>query len=230
MTQLSRQERLRVDQAALRALQLASTILDFTATGDPPDRYVLTFRGRGLRRELTAQAGMGQPRVVTTDLHECELRMPLSYPERPPDIRWITPLFHPNVSFSGFLGLADIGLSWSDNLQLDIIVERLWNVARLAYVDLDRATNYGAKSWLERENTQPLPLDPRPIRDKIRATNPNVIQYQRRGQRTQLVPPAGATEELFFIGEDTPTPVLRLGSRRRHVVTDPGDDDILFIE
>jgi ubiquitin-protein ligase len=35
-------------------------------------------------------------------------RMPYGYPERPPDIRWLTPILHPNISFSGFLNLRKL--------------------------------------------------------------------------------------------------------------------------
>ena len=77
--------------------------------------------------------------------------MPYGYPERPPDIRWLTPILHPNISFSGFLNLAEVGLPWSEDLGLEVVCERLWDVARGSYMNLEKSANYAAKSWFEKE-------------------------------------------------------------------------------
>src|SRR5687767_11693399 len=110
----ARNARLAADLAALERLRADSSILMFEPAGEPPDRYTLAFRGKGLGRQ-----GMSTD-VSVIELHEVDLRMPYSYPERPPDVRWLTPIVHPNVSFSGFLNLAEIGLPWTSDLTLDI--------------------------------------------------------------------------------------------------------------
>src|SRR5438132_855496 len=48
-----RDDRLRADFLLLKALDEASSILSLEATGDPPDRYTVTFRGQG--RDRSAQ-------------------------------------------------------------------------------------------------------------------------------------------------------------------------------
>jgi hypothetical protein len=212
----SRAARLNSDLAVLEALRGESTILSFEPAGEPPDRYTLTFRGKGLGRE-----GMSTD-VSVIELHQIDLRMPYSYPERPPDVRWLTPIVHPNISFSGFLNLAEIGLPWTPDLTLDILCERLWDVARGAYVNLEKAANYSAKNWYEQECSFELPVDPRPLRDKAGVSVTNVVKYQRRGSAVQLA--AGTPMEVMYIDENTPVPPLPPRVRRGR-----GGEDVLYI-
>lgn len=222
MSKQQRQERLLEDLKHLEALRDASTIFDFVSHGDPPDRYTLTFRGRGIRRDRTADDG-----VQFVDEHRCEIRLSYAYPERPPDLRWITPTYHPNVTFSGFISLRDLGLPWERDLSLDVVCERLWDVARMAYVDLDNASNFNAKNWLLHECRVSLPADNRPLRDAPGPGTGNIVRYERRGQRVALPQPTAA-EEVFFIGDETtPGPAAPLSSRRRP--DDNSDDGIFFI-
>jgi len=81
----SRDQRLREDLAALQAMKEESTIFDFESDGDPPDRYTVIFNGKGI-----CELGSGQAVIEFLDQHRCELRLPYSYPERGPDIRWLT--------------------------------------------------------------------------------------------------------------------------------------------
>jgi ubiquitin-protein ligase len=219
VSETTRQQRLAADFEALAELRSASTILEFEATGQPPDRYDLTFRGRGLRRD----ASTGE--ILDVEVHEAEVRLTLSYPRHPPDIRWLTPLFHPNVSFGGFIRLDDLGLPWTEALGLDVVCERLWDVARLAHYDLDRATNYAARNWLQERQDVALPVDRRPLRDKMPPRNANVIRYRRRGDQHVELPQAERIEEILYIDETTPVPPIQLGSRRRRA----DGDDVLYI-
>lgn len=214
-----RDDRLNAELEALRALRKASTILDFEFSGDPPDRYTLEFRGRGVSQVRSD--------VEFADVHRIELRLPYSFPQKPPDFRWLTPIFHPNISFSGFISLDDIGLPWQDELGLDVICERLWDVARLSYLDLSAATNHCARGWFESSCSLTLPVDVRPMRDRSIATGKNVVRYQRCGERRVPVP--GQASDVLFIGEDTPTPAIpvRIVSYR---YPSKDDDDVLYIE
>ena len=190
----SRRQAQRVaDLQALRALRADSTVFDF---GEAPDQYTLIFRGAGLYREPVS--GL----VIPVDQHRCLLHLPFSYPQRPPEIRWLTPLLHPNVSFGGFIRLQDVGLD--ENAGMDAICERLWDVARLAYYDLHQATNRAARRWVESQQDCTLPIDPRPLRDRALRSNANVIRY-RRGEGGGVVLLQGANEqEILYIGDDAP--------------------------
>lgn len=216
----SREDRLKSELKLLEQLRESSSIFSFEGTGTPPDRFTLVFRGKGIARDISARAD-----VEIVEVHRVELRLPFAYPKVPPDIRWVTPIFHPNVSFSGFIHLADVGLPWDGHVSLDVVCERLWDVARLAYLNLDKATNYSAKNWFEEQRLLKLPMDARPLRDRAAPAAKNVVRYQRRGQTPSPPPVDEQAKDILFIGEDTPTPKLpRRGARRRS-----DDDDVLYI-
>jgi Ubiquitin-conjugating enzyme len=199
----SREERLTADREILAALSAASTILSFEASGDPPDRYTLTFRGKGLARDVSSQAD-----IVIVELHQIDLRMPYSYPASPPDIRWLTPIWHPGVSFSGFVNLADAGLSWTSDLSIDVVCERLWDIARAEIVNPSKAANYAAKTWFEKECSYNLPVDARPLRDRAATSGANIVRYERRGKSGVHLFGVSTASEVIFIDESTPTPPL----------------------
>lgn len=237
-----RDQRLAEEHKRLERLQAQSTIFEFESQGDPPTKYVVTFRGPGITRSLTSSE-----EIEKVDLHRCELRLPYAFPQRPPDIRWLTPVHHPNISFSGLVKLRDVGLPWEEDLSLDIICERLWDMARLAYYDEDRATNYSARNWLEEQDEIGLPIDHRPLRDKEMPFSSNVIKYERRSERQRndkppgkrTARPAAASERttleakhperqppaqqdgILFIGDESPP---RAQPRRRD-----NDDDVVYI-
>jgi ubiquitin-protein ligase len=221
MTQSARDQRLEADYEAIERLDQASTIFSMEKTGEPPDRYTITFTGKGLGRDPSSQS-----EVTTVELHQIDLRMPYSYPQSPPDIRWITPIMHPNVSFSGFVNLADIGVVWTRETPIELVIERLWDVARGEFVNSTKATNYAAKNWFEKQDDFNLPVDHRPLRDGAPGGGTNIVRYERRGGRgVQL---AGSSAEVMFIDENTPTPQMpprRPIPRRRR----GSDDDVMYI-
>lgn len=220
-----REQRLIADLESLRALKKSSTIFDFEATGEAPDRYMILFRGNGITRDTSADAN-----IETVELHKIEIRLPYSYPQRSPDIRWTTPILHPNVSFSGFINVKDIGLPWEQEVGLDVVCERLWDVARLAYMNLENAANYSAKNWFEDECTIDLPVDPRTLRDKNAPVGSNVIRYQRKGTPHVSTAEPQPGQDVFYIGENTPTPDLPKPRRQMPARRPPpNDDDVIYI-
>src|SRR4051794_15197880 len=82
--------RLRSDLAAMEQLQADSTVLQFRAFGKPAQRYLIEFRGRSLSRE--------KGKVGLRDHHEVEVKLGSSYPRSMPELRWLTPIYHPNIS------------------------------------------------------------------------------------------------------------------------------------
>lgn len=213
----TRTARLVDELARLTALKADSTLFDFEAAGDPPTRFVVSFRGKGVSRPTA-----GSAKVEDAKLHQCEIRIPYAYPDRPPDLRWLTPIAHPNISFSGLVKLTDIGLPWEQDLTLDLICERLWDMARLAYYDENSSTNYGAKQWLAEQTSIALPVDNRPLRDKSLMLSSNVVKYERRttkGQR-HLPRSSKSTSDVLFIDDQPKTATPK---RAR------GDDDVVYI-
>ena len=216
-----REDRLRADHDLLQALDAASSIFSVEVAGDPPDRYTLTFRGKGLGRDASSQSDVG-----IIELHQVDLRMPYAYPESPPDIRWITPVSHPNVSYSGFVSLADIGIVWTKEVPIDLVCERLWDVARGEFLNIEKATNYSAKNWFEKECQFALPVDRRSLRDQS-GGGVNIVRYERRaGQGVRLA--GQSAGEVMFIDENTPTPNIppRQPIPRRR---SGGGEDVIYI-
>src|SRR5262245_41985758 len=90
-----RGRRLVADFEAMKALRDQSSIMEFQAHGDPPERYLVTFRGRGLVRRSEVDP------VETTDIHRVEIRLGIDYPRSRPDLQWLTAIYHPNISAVG---------------------------------------------------------------------------------------------------------------------------------
>lgn len=208
-------ERLAAELELMRALAEKSSILEFEAEGDAPKDYKIKLLGRGISR--VSHSGQ---EVEFVELHQIEIRFGYAFPERPPEIRWLTPIFHPNISVIGHLRLDDCGLPWHEEMTLDVVCERLWDVARGAYVDVNKSNNYTAKKWFADQKVVTLPVDLRPLHSRGGPPPANVVRYQRG--------PAGAqpaSDDVLYIGDDTPTPPL---PRRRETPRRPRDDDDVF--
>ena len=217
MPSADREKRLADELEVMRALAKQSSILEFESEGDPPDKYRITLHGRGINRGSSYHA-----EVEYIDQHECEIRLRFGFPERPPEVRWLTPIFHPNISYGGYVKLEDCGLTWEENLTLDVVCERIWDLARLAWVDPETAKNYSAKKWFSEQQEITLPVDVRPLRDRGGPSPSNVIHYQRGPAL-----PTATDDGILYIGEDTPTPELPRRPPIRPRRDD--DDDVLYI-
>jgi hypothetical protein len=108
--------------------------------------------------------------------------------------------------------LGGYGTHWVPSLDLDELVEMLWDMCRWANYDAKSAFNYEAARWSEAQARFRFPLDPRPVRDKVRAGG------AKKGARRP------ADEEILII-DDGPAPAPAPRSKRRA----PPDDDVLVI-
>jgi hypothetical protein len=202
--------RLRNDLAALEALRAESTILDFTATGDPPESYVVRFAGRGAWKPNNGE-------VAIRELHEVEIRLGASYPRMMPELNWKTPIFHPNISGNGAVCLGGYGAHWVPSLNLDELCEMLWDMTRYQNYDVESPYNRAAAQWARTQSSFRLPLDSRPIRDKRAG-----VAASRDPSKPPVVGPSQSpvTNELLFLDE----------SIVDAEVVEPEDPDIMFIE
>lgn len=220
-----REERLHAELEVMQGLKAESTILEFSVVSDPPDHYTVKFRGRGINRGTSNEA-----KVDVIEFHKCEIRLPFSFPRRPPDVRWRSPICHPNISFSGLVKLREVGLPWHEDLGLDIVCVRLWDVARLAYINDEKACNDAAKNWLRKQITIKMPVDDRPLRDKLAPSRSNVIRYEWRSDDQMVFPlkPSGG-DDVFYIDDETPTPELPKPQPRYTRLPSADDEDVFFI-
>lgn len=158
MHESPRLRRLRNDLAAMERLQGESSVLHFQATGKPEQNYVIEFRGKSLARE--------RGKVTIRDRHEVEIKLGASYPRTMPELRWLTPIYHPNISEIGMVCLGGYGTHWVPSLNLDELCVMLWDMARYHNYDIRSPYNREAALWVANQTTFVFPLDTRPLRDR----------------------------------------------------------------
>lgn len=164
-----RTRRLRSDRKALDQLQADSSIFRFEALGDPADYYKLSFHGKGLWRPD------GQASVYPQERHEVHVRLGASYPRMMPELGWKSPIFHPNISASGVVCLGGYGTYWVPSLTLDELCGMLWDMIRYENYDENSPYNRDAAQWLKTQGQYRLPLDVRPLRDRLAGFVPQTV-------------------------------------------------------
>lgn len=145
----------------MEQLRAESTILDFDAVGEPAERYMVRFRGRGLWRPE------GSHSVAVRESHEVRIKLVASYPRMMPELTWLSPVFHPNISASGVVCLGGYGTHWVPSLSLDELCEMLWDMIRYRNYDVDSPYNREAALWARSQTQHFLPVDDRSIRDRM---------------------------------------------------------------
>lgn len=160
MYQSPRVRRLRNDLAALARLRTESSVFRFSSQGDPPNHYLVSFQGRSLWRD--------RGKVKTLEMHRVEIKLGSSYPRTIPEIRWVTPIYHPNISEIGMVCLGGYGTHWVPSVQLDELCMMLWDMARYHNYDIRSPYNRDAALWVANQTAILFPTDSRPLRD-IRA-------------------------------------------------------------
>jgi ubiquitin-protein ligase len=227
-----RVRRLKADSEALKALKENSTIVDFQTFGDPAERYLITFKGKGLLRKSEADP------VEVAEVHRVEIRLGIDYPRSRPDLQWLTSIYHPNISAVGAVCLGGYSTNWVPSLGLAELCEMLWDMVRYANYDPKSAYNYAAGRWSETQTQFDFPLDARNLRDRMTKTvGDNVIRFSdptapKGASPLKEAPPIvkPPEEDILIINDDTPArpsvaPQFRPQPRPR-----PADDDILIIE
>lgn len=149
--------RLRSDLAALERLRDESSVFRFRPTGTPPQQYLIAFQGRSLARD--------RGKVVVRDQHQVEIKLGASYPRTMPEVRWLTPIYHPNISEIGMVCLGAYGTHWVPSLALDELCVMLWDMARYQNYDIRSPYNREAAQWAANQATFRFPIDDRPLRD-----------------------------------------------------------------
>jgi len=105
----------------------------------------------------------GKIRILET--HRVEIKLGASYPRTMPEIRWITPIYHPNISEIGMVCLGGYGTHWVPSVQLDELCIMLWDMVRYHNYDIRSPYNRDAALWVASQATFLFPTDGRPLRD-----------------------------------------------------------------
>src|SRR5262249_16563134 len=88
-----------------------------------------------------------------------------SYPRTMPEIRWMTPIYHPNISEIGMVCLGGYGTHWVPSVQLDELCIMLWDMLRYHNYDIRSPYNRDAALWVANQTVILFPTDARPLRD-----------------------------------------------------------------
>jgi ubiquitin-protein ligase len=108
LDQSPRMRRLRADYDLMRELVSRSDVISFEARperpGLPAERYLVTFSCRG----IVGVDRKGQPRYGNK--HQVEIYLHAQYPQRWPGMKWLTPIWHPNINHHN--GSVCIDAAW----------------------------------------------------------------------------------------------------------------------
>jgi ubiquitin-protein ligase len=245
-----RSRRLKSDHKSLAQLAAESTIFSFSPYGNPPDFYMLKFRGRGVWKPDP------QGEVLLRDEHEVHIRLGASYPRMMPELAWKSPIFHPNISASGVVCLGGYGTYWVPSLALDELCTMLWDMIRYENFDETSPYNREAAAWAKHQTYFRLPIDGRPLRDKLAGATtaddlipiaapvstkppkakdrgaattpfrPTPLPQVQRAANPSPAPQPAASGDVLFIDDTEPIEAQIVPQPRRA----SGDGDILFID
>ena len=154
-----RDKRLYNDFRKLKSLKLSSPFVDFMAFGDPPERYVITLTCKGLEWDDELK------NPIVTEKHDFEIYLPQHYPTGKPYVKWLTPIFHPNImphDYEKNPGFVCTG-SWNPSQDLGDLVVKLAEM--IQYKNFEATydcLNLEAARWALK-NMHLLPVDKREI-------------------------------------------------------------------
>ena len=144
MAEDPRIRRLRSEYAHLMELRARSDLIDFqyflVMPDTPPERYIVTFKCLGI-----ASVGSDR-RPVYANEHKVAMYLDATYPGIPPRMKWLTPIWHPNIEHKEPHRVCIDNTWWSPGRTLDKVVLMLGEMVQYK--------NYHA------DQSPPYPIDP----------------------------------------------------------------------
>jgi ubiquitin-protein ligase len=108
VTETPRFRRLKADYEKMLELKAHSDLIDFEVVdpkpGFPPEKYIVTFKCKS----IVGVDMFGRPRFG--DKHQVAIYLHNEYPHRWPGLKWLTPIWHPNIK--GANGSVCIDAAW----------------------------------------------------------------------------------------------------------------------
>lgn len=149
-----RERRLRNEEVQVRELVNRSEFIQILTTeGDPPEKYRIRFTCRGVEK-INAY---GQP--VFRDVHDVTVYLHAEYPLKQPQLKWHTPIFHPNIHVTGAVCIG----AWWPAKTIDELLLTLGEMVQYRNFDPNDPMNSKAAAWAKR-NTHLFPVDTRPLK------------------------------------------------------------------
>lgn len=166
LEQSPRMRRLLADHERMREIAARSDLIHFEASaprpGLPPERYVVTFTCRG----IVGTDRKGRPKLG--EHHQVEIYLHNQYPQRWPGLKWLTPIWHPNIHHLNGSVCIDAAW-WTASRSLDRLVVMLGEMVQY-------------KNFHDDPTRPPFPWDPEAARwcRKYRTRNPRAFPVDRR--------------------------------------------------
>lgn len=121
--------------------------------GDPPEKYVFEFSCKGVERLSPSK------KPIYRHKHEVVVYLHSEYPLKQPQLKWRTPIFHPNIHRSGAVCIG----AWWPAKTLDELLLTLGEMVQYKNFDPHDPMNSAAASWALR-NRRLFPIDDRPLK------------------------------------------------------------------
>jgi ubiquitin-protein ligase len=114
-----RMRRLRADYELMQELSARTDMISVTAQAPrpnlPPERYIVTFKCKS----IAGIDSSGNPKYA--DRHQVEIYLHNQYPQRWPGMKWLTPIWHPNINHLNGSVCIDAAW-WTASRSLDRLV------------------------------------------------------------------------------------------------------------
>ena len=161
-----RQRRLRKDYEHIQEVAARSDLIQVKAKserrGVPPDRYIITYKCKG----IIGVDRRGNPKIG--ERHQVEIYLHSQYPQRWPGMKWLTPIWHPNINHANGSVCIDAAW-WSASRSLDRLVIMLGEMVQY-------------KNFHDDPSKPPFPWDMEAARwtRQFRKTHPNYFPVDKR--------------------------------------------------
>ena len=161
-----RMRRLRADYELMQEMAARSDLISFQAISArpnlPPERYIVTFKCKS----IISVDRQGNPKFG--DRHQVEVYLHNQYPQRWPGMKWMTPIWHPNINHLNGSVCIDAAW-WTASRSLDRLVVMLGEMAQW-------------KNFHDDPTKPPFPWDPEAARwsREYRKGHPNAFPVDSR--------------------------------------------------
>jgi hypothetical protein len=184
--QSPRMRRLWADHQLMQELAARSDLIEFTAqsvrTGLPPETYLVTYRCKG----IYSVDRQGRPKFG--DRHQLEIYLHNQYPQRWPGMKWLTPIWHPNINHLNGTVCIDAAW-WTASRSLDRLVIMIGEMVQYKNFHDDPAKppfpwDPEAARWCRTYRTEhpgAFPVDRRELLrpEKVKIHKPEALPRQR---------------------------------------------------
>ncbi len=148
-----RNQRLQKDFQALAELDKRSSLINIESICVYKEKYKVIY----FCRSLVWVNGNENPSY--SNRHELEIYLHKEYPRRPPALKWLTNIFHPNILPPHKNGGVCIG-SWTAAEALDVLCVRIGEMLQYKEYNLTDPLDEDAAKWIM-NNQVNLPVDDR---------------------------------------------------------------------